>query len=293
MVNNGENNSNGTAAPARRLPVTVPRLRQMKEKGERIVMLTCYDASMAAHMASEVDVILVGDSFGNVVQGHPTTLPVTLDEMIYHTKAVYRGLVTAGSGASPVPSPLLVADMPFVCMQSVEQAVEAGARLLSEASAAMVKLEGASPLCLDIISALTSRSIPTFGHLGLTPQSIHSLGGYRVQGKSESAAEKLKADAIAVENAGASLLLLECVPEGLAQLISKSISIPTIGIGAGIHCDGQGLIVYDVLGLTYGFKAKFSKNFLTVAGGSVPLAFRTFAEDVRQGRFPTAEYTYH
>ncbi|KAI6231162.1 3-ketoacyl-CoA thiolase, mitochondrial [Aphelenchoides besseyi] len=223
-----------------RKPVTVPRLLEMKSQKEKITMLTAYDSSFAHHMEEAgVDLILVGDSLGMVIQGHSSTLPVTADDIVYHCSAVSRSL----------NSTLLIADLPFRSSMSVEAAVNASARFLSEGNAAMVKLEGSTPLVLSTIRALVERSIPVCAHLGLTPQSVHALGGYKVQGKSSDASEQIRQAALAVQEAGASLLVLECVPERLAQQITQSIRIPTIGIGAGVHCDGQVLVVAVALEL--------------------------------------------
>jgi 3-methyl-2-oxobutanoate hydroxymethyltransferase len=264
-----------------RAPVTVPRLHEMKAAGEKIVALTAYDASFAALCdAAGVDVVLVGDSLGMVVQGHASTLPVTVDDMVYHTAAVARGVRTA----------LLVADLPFLSFRDADTALRSSARLLAEGGAAMVKLEGADYV-LEAIAALARRSIPVCAHLGLTPQSVHKLGGYRVQGKTKPAAERLLADARAVQDAGADLLVLECVPAALAGRIRSELAIPTIGIGAGADCDGQVLVLYDMLGITSGKRPKFSKDFLA-GRGSVLEAIRAYAEAVRGGAFPAAEHAF-
>jgi 3-methyl-2-oxobutanoate hydroxymethyltransferase len=269
-----------TSAPARK-PVTVPGLKAMKAEGRKIVMLTAYDASFAAQLeAAGVDVALVGDSLGMVVQGRPSTLPVTVDEMVYHTAAVARGL-----GAT-----LLVADLPFMSDRDVPTAMEAATRLVAQGGAAMVKIEGAGRIC-EVIAALAERDIPVCSHLGLTPQSVNKFGGYKVQGKTDAAAEKLFADAQAVEAAGADLLVLECVPTALAGRITKALSIPVIGIGAGVACDGQVLVVYDMLGLTPGKRPKFSKDFLA-GRDSIPSAIRAYADDVRAGAFPGPEHSF-
>jgi len=268
-------------APARK-PVTVPQLRAMKAAGQRIVMLTAYDAAWAAQLdLAGVDVALVGDSLGNVVQGHASTLPVTLDHMVYHTSLVARGLSTA----------LLVADMPFMADRDVPHALQAGARLVGEGGAAMVKLEGAAAHILDAIAALAARDIPVCAHLGLTPQSVHKFGGFRVQGRDPQAAERLLEQAKAVQAAGAELLVLEGIPAALAQRITAGIAIPTIGIGAGPHCDGQVLVMHDVLGITPGKRPKFSKNFLQ-GRDSVTAAIAAYAADVRSGIFPAPEHCF-
>ncbi|KAI6242412.1 3-methyl-2-oxobutanoate hydroxymethyltransferase [Aphelenchoides fujianensis] len=272
--------TNGEATRQRK-PVTVPRLLEMKQKGEKITMLTAYDSSFAFQMEEAgVDLILVGDSLGMVVQGN--TLPVTADHIVYHSAAVARSLQNT----------LLIADLPFRSSLSVDAAVEAAGRFLSEGNAAMVKLEGATPLVLATIGALVERSIPVCAHLGLTPQSVHMLGGYRVQGKSDEMAERILQAAKAVEEAGASLLVLECMPEGLAKQITQSVRIATIGIGAGVGCDGQVLVIHDILGVTPGKRPKFVKNFLE-GHDSVRAAIDAFVRDVRSGAFPDHDHTFH
>ncbi|WP_395641823.1 3-methyl-2-oxobutanoate hydroxymethyltransferase [Rudaea sp.] len=266
---------------AARSPVTVPRLFEMKAAGEKIVMLTAYDAGFAAQCeAAGVDVVLVGDSLGNVVQGRENTLPVTLDDMVYHSAAVKRGLV----------APLLVADLPFMTYRDIDTALRSSARLVAEGGAAMVKLEGADYV-LDAIHALDRRQVPVCAHLGLTPQSVHKFGGYRVQGKTRSAAERLIADAQAVEQAGASLLVLECMPAALAKTITAALRIPTIGIGAGVDCDGQVLVIYDMLGITPGRRPKFSRDFLA-GTDSVADAIKAYARAVRNRSFPGPEHSF-
>ncbi len=268
-------------AVGKRRAITVPHLREMKKAGEKIVSLTAYDASFAAQCeAAGVDVVLVGDSLGNVVQGHASTLPVSLDDMVYHCVAVARGL----------SSVLLLADLPFMSFRNEDVAMQSAARLMAEGGAAMVKLEGADYV-LDVIDALARRAVPVCAHLGLTPQSVHKFGGYRVQGKTKSAAEQLLNDAKAVEQAGAELLVLECVPAALATRISDELSIPTIGIGAGPGCDGQVLVVYDMLGITSGKAPKFSRNFLA-GRDSVTEAMRAYADAVRSGEFPAGEHSF-
>jgi 3-methyl-2-oxobutanoate hydroxymethyltransferase len=269
-------------APDRK-PVTVPSLRAMKSEGRPIVMLTAYDSSFAYQLeAAGIDVALVGDSLGMVVQGHGSTLPVTLDQMVYHTAAVARGL----------RSTLLVADLPFMSDRDTAHALEAGARLLGEGSAAMVKIEGAAPHVLEAIGALVARAIPVCAHLGLTPQSVHKFGGFRIQGREEEAAERMLAHARAVEAAGAELLVLEGVPVALAERITAAVSIATIGIGAGPHCDGQVLVMHDLLGVTPGKRPKFSKDFLK-GRDSVVDAFAAYADEVRRGVFPAPEHCFH
>lgn len=269
------------ANSAARAAVTAPQLRTLKAKGQKIVVLTAYDASFAAQCdAAGVDAVLVGDSLGMVVQGRDSTIPVSVDEMVYHTAAVARGVAGA----------LLIADMPFLSFRDADTALRNAGRLLAEGGAAMVKLEGAGYV-LDVIRALAQRAIPVCAHLGLTPQSVHKFGGYRVQGKSKDAAAQLMSDACAVAEAGADLLVLECVPATLAKRITDEISIPTIGIGAGADCDGQVLVLYDMLGITPGKRPKFSKDFLA-GRGSVIDAIRAYADDVRGGKFPSAEHAF-
>ena len=268
-----------SADAPKRKPVTVPGLRAMKARGEKIVVLTCYDASFAAQMeAAGVDVALVGDSLGMVVQGQSSTLPVTLDQMAYHTSLVARGLAVT----------LLIADLPFMQFRDPATALAASARLMAEGGAAMVKLEGGSDWTCEVIAALVAHEVPVCAHLGLTPQSVHKMGGYRMQGKTDDAAARLREQAQAVAHAGAELLVLESIPAALAGEITRALPIPTIGIGAGAECDGQVLVCYDLLGLTPGRKPKFSKDFLA-GRGSVREAFAAYAEDVRAGRFPGPE----
>ncbi len=266
---------------AARVAMTVPQLHAMKAKGDKIVMLTAYDASFAAQCdAAGIDAVLVGDSLGMVVQGRETTLPVSVDHMVYHTAAVARGVTGA----------LLIADMPFLSFCDVDTALRNAGRLLADGGAAMVKLEGAGYV-LEVVGALAQHAIPVCAHLGLTPQSVHKFGGYRVQGKTKDAAEQLVADARAVADAGADLLVLECVPAALAKRITAEVSIPTIGIGAGTDCDGQVLVIYDMLGITPGKRPKFSKDFLA-GRGSVSEAIRAYADDVRSGKFPAPEHAF-
>lgn len=262
-------------------PWTVPALAEAKREGRRLVMLTAYDNAFArAADANGIDLVLVGDSLGMVVQGHDSTLPVTLDSMVYHTGIVGLGLRRA----------LLIADLPFQSDATPERALDASVRLL-QAGAEMVKLEGAGHK-LETIRFLVERDIPVCAHLGLTPQSVLKFGGYKVQGREEQAAAKLHADAKAVEAAGAQLLVLECVPTALAVAITADLSIPTIGIGAGPGCDGQVLVLHDFLGLDTGHrKPKFVKDFLA-EGGSVAGAMRAYAQAVRDGSFPDAEHSY-
>ncbi|KIQ98249.1 3-methyl-2-oxobutanoate hydroxymethyltransferase [Lysobacter sp. A03] len=259
----------------------MPMLRAAKADGRKMAMLTCYDAGFAhAVEAAGIDLVLIGDSLGMVVQGHGSTLPVTVDDIAYHTACVARGLQTA----------LLVADMPFQSDASPTRALDAATRFL-QAGAAMVKIEGAGPK-LEVIRYLVEREIPVCAHLGLTPQSVLRLGGYRVQGRDGAAAAKLLDDARAVADAGAELLVLECVPSAVASTISAALDIPTIGIGAGPQCDGQVLVLHDMLGLAGGQRRpKFVKDFLG-EGGSVVGAMQAFAAAVREGDFPGPEHSY-
>ncbi len=261
-------------------PWTVPALAEAKRNGQKLVMLTAYDAGFARTFdANGVDLILIGDSLGMVVQGHDSTLPVTVADIAYHTTAVARVLQRA----------LLVADLPFGANATPERAFEASLQLL-RAGAEMVKIEGAG-FKLDVIRYLVEREIPVCSHLGLTPQSVLTLGGFKVQGRGE-AAERLRADARAVAAAGAALLVLECVPSPLAAQVTADVAIPTIGIGAGPGCDGQVLVLHDFLGLDSGHRRpKFVKDFLA-EGGSVAGAVRAYADAVRAGTFPDAEHAY-
>ena len=266
-----------------RKPVTVPGLRAMKKQAQRIVMLTAYDASFAWQLeAAGIDIALVGDSLGMVVQGHASTLPVTLEHMVYHTSAVARGLKAT----------LLMADLPFMADRDVAHALEAGARLVGEAGAAMVKIEGAAAHVIDVIAALTARSIPVCAHLGLTPQSVHRFGGFRIQGREQAAADRMLADALAVQAAGADLLVMEGVPVELGRRVTEALAIPVIGIGAGPHCDGQVLVIHDMLGITPGKRPKFSKDFL-LGHDSVAAAIAAYAEAVRNGTFPAPEHCFN
>lgn len=263
-------------------PVTVPRLGQMKRERERITMVTAYDATFARLFdEAQIDVLLVGDSLGMVVQGQASTLPVTVDEVIYHCRAVARGTRRAH----------VVGDMPFLSWQvSPEEALRNAGRFLSEGAAHAVKLEGgveAAPTIQRIVEA----GIPVMAHVGLTPQSFHAMGGFRVQGKTEAAAARVLRDAEAVAGAGAYALVLEGIPTDLAQRITDTIDIPTIGIGAGPHCDGQVLVCYDLLGLTPDLKPKFVKRYATFYDDGVEAA-RRYRDEVRAGVFPDRQYAF-
>jgi len=254
-------------------PVRVPDLRSMKEKGEKIAMLTAYDFTMARLLdRAGIDVILVGDSLGMVVLGYETTLPVTLDMMIHHTRAVSRGAKRA----------LIVADMPFLTFQlSIEEAMRNAGRLIQEGGAAAVKIEGGRQI-VDTAKRLVDIGVPVMGHLGLTPQSVHQLGGFRPQGRDSEAAEKLIKDAQALEKAGVFGIVLESIPSDLAGRVTASLKIPTIGIGAGTQCDGQVLVSYDALGLSDGPVPPFAKQYAQLAETILSTA-RAYIEDVRAG----------
>ena len=260
--------------------VTLPSLLAMRSAGEKIAMLTCYDASFASLMdRCGVDILLVGDSLGNVVQGHSTPLPVTLGDIAYHTASVSRGNQTA----------LLAADMPFGTYGTPHAAFDNAVKLM-QAGAQIVKLEGGSWL-VDTVKFLTERGVPVFAHLGLTPQSVHQLGGFKVQGKTAEGAERLKADAMALQAAGASLLLLEAIPAALGKEVTDMLAIPTIGIGAGPDCSGQVLVMHDMLDVSAGKKARFVHNFME-GQSSIDGAIRAYVSAVKAKSFPAQEHCY-
>ena len=260
---------------------TVRKLKEMKHQGEKIACLTAYDVSFAQILDQNgVDVVLVGDSLGMVIQGLGTTLPVTMDDMVYHGQAVSRGLQQA----------LLILDMPFMSDASVEQAVANAGRFMKQAGANMVKLEGGADQ-QELVSTLTRLGIPVCAHLGLQPQRVHKLGGYRVQGRDTDVAERMLEDARVLEQAGADMLLLECVPAELAKKITEQASIPVIGIGAGNACDGQILVLYDILGISAGKIPKFSKNYMQQAN-DIASAVRLYVNEVKNGQFPSAEHSF-
>jgi 3-methyl-2-oxobutanoate hydroxymethyltransferase len=261
--------------------LSLTALRKMKKAQEKIAVLTAYDASFShALEQAGVEVILVGDSLGMVIQGQESTLPVTVDDMIYHTANVVRGS----------DNPFVIADMPFMSFANADQAIANAARLMAEGGAQMVKLEGGAVIA-DTVEQLTARGIPVCAHLGLLPQSVHRLGGYIVQGREQEAAEALVADALRLEQAGADMLVLECVPATLAARVTDALSIPVIGIGAGKDCDGQVLVLYDMLGLTPGKRPRFSHDFLADAG-SIQAALAQYVQDVKTGRFPTVDQQF-
>ena len=260
---------------------TVTTLRKMKQAGEKITCLTSYDASFAQILEEAgVDILLVGDSLGMVIQGQDSTLPVTLGDMIYHTKMV--------SGVSH--QAMVMADMPFMSYATPRQALFSAGRLLKEGGAHIVKLEGGAPM-IETVHELTSHGIPVCAHLGLLPQSVNKLGGYKVQGRDEAAAHDMLMDARAMEEAGADILLLECVPSILAAEISSALEIPVIGIGAGPQCDAQVLVLYDMLGITPGKRPSFSKDFLQESG-DIRGAIAAYVQAVKNGTFPADEHSF-
>lgn len=260
--------------------LTVPGLLEKKRAQEPICMLTAYDATQAQLVeAGGVDAVLVGDSLGMVVQGHASTLPVTLADMVYHTRCVAAGL----------QQPLLITDLPMLSEATPDRAAES-ARQVMAAGAQMVKIEGAGPM-LDVIGFLTRRGVPVCGHLGLTPQWVHRFGGYRVQGKGSDAAAGIRQSAQALVDAGVDLLVLECVPAELAADITRDVRVPTIGIGAGPDTDGQVLVLYDMLGLGQGPRPRFVKDFMQEAG-SPQRAVESYCRAVRTRRYPAAEHQY-
>lgn len=265
--------------------ITTAAIKQMKQNGEPVTMVTAYDYAMAKNVCEAgIEMILVGDSLGNVVLGYNSTVPVTMEEMIHHTKAVMRA--AQGSGT------MVVGDMPFMSYQaSVVDGMYNAARFLKETGCAAVKLEGGAEVC-ELVQKLTQAGIPVVGHIGLTPQSVNQLGGFKVQGKSAEAAQKLLDDARALEQAGAFAIVLECVPEALAAKVTESLkTAATIGIGAGKYCDGQVLVCNDLLGYTDGFCPKFVKRYADLHSEMVS-AFKAYAADVKARSFPAAEHTF-
>ena len=261
--------------------VRVHHLREFKEKRHRITAVTCYDATFARLVDSAgIEVVLVGDSLGNVIQGQDTTLPVTVDHIVYHTAAVARGLQRAH----------LVADMPFLSYRNADLALANAGRMLAEGGAHAVKLEGGSEV-VPIVAALVAAGIPVMGHIGLTPQSVHAMGGHRVQGRGKEARQRLRKSALALQAAGCYALVLEAIPADLAAEVSAALAIPTIGIGAGAGCDGQILVLYDLLGLNPAFKPKFVKHFAAL-GEAVAGALQAYKGEVQSGAFPAPEHTY-
>jgi 3-methyl-2-oxobutanoate hydroxymethyltransferase len=260
--------------------VTISKLQEMNRAGEKIAVLTAYDASFAALMdQAGIDVILIGDSLGNIVQGESSTLPVTIEDMVYHTRCVTKGQTSA----------FLITDMPFGSYSTPEQAMQGAAQLM-KAGAHMVKLEGGTWLA-ETVKFLVERSVPVCAHLGLLPQSVHALGGFKVQGKSAESAQTLINDAKALQEAGAQLLVLEAIPSELGKKVTDAIQIPTIGIGAGPDCSGQVLVMHDMLGAFPGRSPKFVKNFLS-GQSSIEAAFKSYIQEVKTGKFPGPEHCF-
>lgn len=264
-----------------RPPVSLATLDKMKASGEKIACLTCYDASFGALLdQADVDVVLVGDSLGMVIQGHDTTVPVTMDDIVYHTRAVARGL----------HRPFLMADLPFMSYPSKDQALTNSVRLMQEGGAKMIKLESGSSQ-IDIVEFLAGHDIAVCAHLGLKPQSVHKTGGFRVQGRNHDAAERMIQNAKTLQSAGADLVLLECIPTPLGQAIEAELKVPVIGIGAGPHANGQILVLYDILDITSGRKPRFVKNFMESAGNNLE-AVRAYVQAVKQGSYPAPEHGF-
>ncbi len=264
-----------------RPPVTLATLSRMKAQGERIACLTCYDASFAVLVdAADVDVVLVGDSLGMVIQGRDTTVPVTMDQMVYHSAAVARGL----------HRPFLIADMPFMSYPTKERALENAVRLMQEGGAQMVKLESGGGQ-IEIVEFLAGHDIAVCAHLGLKPQSVHKTGGFRVQGRQDDAAQRMLEDAQRLESAGADLVLLECIPAALGKTITEALAVPVIGIGAGPDTDGQILVLYDILDITTGRKPRFVHNFMSGAGDNLE-AIKRYVAAVRERAYPAPEHCF-
>lgn len=262
-------------------PVTISTLVKMKAEGMPIACLTAYDASFA-NLVDEagVDLVLAGDSLGMVIQGHPTTVPVTVDDIVYHCKAVARGLTRS----------FLVGDLPFLSYTTPRQAMGNSRRLMQEGRAKMVKLEGGA-MQVEIVEYLASRDVPVCAHIGLKPQSVHKLGGYKIQGRDKPTAKQMLADAKALESAGADIVLLECIPNELGARITEALKVPVIGIGAGPQVDGQILVLYDILNITIGRKPRFAQDF-TIGGRSPIDAVKAYVEAVRNGDYPAPEHCF-
>ena len=269
-----------TDATPKRKKTTILSLAKMRENNEKIIMLTSYDASFASLVDDcGVDIILVGDSLGMVIQGHSSTLPVTMDEMTYHTACVARGARFS----------MVLSDLPFASYSTPDQAMTHAAQLM-RAGAEMVKLEGGQWLT-ETVQHLAQRGIPVCAHLGLTPQAVHQLSGFRVQGKTADSAERLINDALALEQAGASLLVLEAIPADLGTKVTQAVKIPTIGIGAGVDCSGQVLVLHDMLGIFQGHRPKFVKDFMQ-GQTSIQAAIVAYVQAVKSGQFPSAEHCF-
>ena len=264
-----------------RPPVTLSTLARMKADRQKIASLTCYDASFAVLLdEADVDVVLVGDSMGMVIQGHDTTVPVTMDHIVYHTRAVARGL----------HRPFLIADLPFMSYPSKDRALESSVRLMQEGGAKMVKLESGGGQA-EIVEFLTGHDIAVCAHLGLRPQSVHKTGGFRVQGRQKDAAAEMIENAKRLESAGADIVLLECIPAGLGKAITEALQVPVIGIGAGPDTDGQILVLYDILDITTGRKPRFVQNFMQGVGNNRE-ALKRYVEAVRSGAYPAPEHCF-
>ena len=265
--------------------ITLPKLHALKAQQQRFATITAYDATFAQVVAqSGIECLLVGDSLGNVIQGQQTTVPVTMKHMCYHMQCVREGLKSSES------QPFLIADLPYMAYATKEQTLKNATRLM-QSGAQMVKVEGGDWLA-DTISALTERGINVCGHLGLTPQSVDSLGGFKVQGREQAAAEKLLADAKALEQAGAGLIVLECIPTELGRQVTQAVSVPVIGIGAGPYTDSQVLVLYDMLGLNTGHLPRFVKNYMDNQSNGILEALKSYHSDVVNGFFPAAEHCY-
>ena len=264
-----------------RPPVSLATLHKMKAQGEKIASLTCYDASFAVLVdEADTDLVLVGDSLGMVIQGHDTTVPVTMDDMVYHCRSVARGL----------HRPLLMADLPFASYPTKDIALANSVRLMQEGGAEIVKLES-GPSQLEIVEFLATHDIAVCAHLGLKPQSVHKTGGFRVQGRSDDAAERMLQSALDLEAAGADVVLLECIPTALGQRITEALRVPVIGIGAGPHTDGQILVLYDVLGITTGRQPRFVLNCMQQARDNLK-AMQHYVQAVKSGAYPAAEHCF-
>ncbi|NOX42263.1 MAG: 3-methyl-2-oxobutanoate hydroxymethyltransferase [Gammaproteobacteria bacterium] len=261
--------------------ITLNTLKKMKHSGEKITCLTAYDASFAKVLEDAgVEILLVGDSLGMVIQGHDSTLPVSINDMIYHTANVRRGS----------PNAFIMADMPFMSYANVEQTLKNAGRIMKQGGAQMVKLEGGAPF-VERVKQLVDHGIPVCAHLGLMPQTVHKLGGYRVQGRDDNSAQKIADEAQAMQDAGADMLLLECIPAELGKKVTKLLDIPVIGIGAGPDCDAQVLVLQDVLGISQGHHPKFHRNFLEAAD-SIEAAVAMYVQAVKSGEYPAAEHCY-
>ena len=265
-----------------RPPVTLSSLARMRATGEKIACLTAYDASFAALVdAAGIDVVLVGDSLGMVIQGHDTTVPVTMDQMVYHSRAVARGLQRA----------FLITDLPFMSYASRENALANSVRLMQEGGARMVKLESGGSQ-FEIVEFIARHDIAVCAHLGLKPQSVHKTGGFRVQGRDDAAANRMLESARSLQSAGADIVLLECIPSELGKRITETLEVPVIGIGAGPDTDGQILVLYDVLDITSGRKPRFVKNFMDGASSNLD-ALRRYVHAVKQKTYPAPEHEFH